>query len=142
MFDCEDLSKGEQQRKIKINYMCNVSIPANADNKVVAGENAKNVYVVFEVFYTSISGNEYDSEYVFNKLADAKKYVQERLESYLEWAIVYHECDPTNQDDVDDFNESLETTNDDENMVYGIYPFGGDKNSLEFHIIEVEMFNK
>ena len=31
----------EQQRKIKNNYMCNVSIPANADNKVVAGENAK-----------------------------------------------------------------------------------------------------
>jgi hypothetical protein len=122
--------------------MKNNGIPANAHNKVVAGENAKSVYAVIEVFYTSIAGREYGCEYIFNDLADAKKYVQERLESYLEWAIVYHECDPTNQDDIDDFNESLETTNDDEDMVYGIYPFGGDKNSLEFHIIEVEMFNK
>lgn len=122
--------------------MNNLGIPANADNKVVAGENAKNVYVVFEVFYTSISGNEYDSEYVFNKLADAKKYVQKRLEEYLVWTKEYHHIDEDDLDDVDDFNESLETTNDDEDMVYGIYPFGGDKNSLEFHIIEVEMFNK
>ena len=121
--------------------MYNNSIPANAHNKVVAGEYAKSVYAVIEVFYTSIAGREYGCEYIFNDLADAKKYVQERLESYLEWAIVYHECDPTNQDDIDDFNESLETTNDDEDMVYGIYPFGGDKNFLEFHIKEVEMFN-
>ena len=75
--------------------MSNNSIPANADNKVVAGENAKKLYVVIEVFYTSIAGREYGCEYIFNDLADAKKYVQERLESYLEWTIVYHECDPT-----------------------------------------------
>ena len=118
------------------------SIPANAHNKVVAGENAKSVYAVFEVFYTSIAGREYGCEYIFNDLADAKKYVQERLESYLEWAIVYHECDPTDQDDLDDFNEDLESTFDDEDMVYGYYPFGGDKNFLEFHIKEVEMFNE
>ena len=122
--------------------MSNNSIPANAHNKVVAGENAKSVYAVFEVFYTSIAGNEYGSEYVFNKLEDAKAYVQKRLEEYLEWAIVYHECDPTDQDDLDDFNEDLESTFDDEDMVYGYYPFGGDKNFLEFHIKEVEMFNE
>ena len=57
-------------------------------------------------------------------LEDAKAYVQKRLESYLEWAIVYHECDPTDQDDLDDFNEDLESTFDDEDMVYGYYPFG------------------
>ena len=142
MFDCEDLSKGEQQRKIKINYMCNVSIPANADNKVVAGENAKSVYAVIEVFYTSIAGREYGCEYIFNDLADAKKYVQERLEEYLVWTKEYHHIDENDQDDVDDFNESLETTNNDEDMVYGYYPFDGDKNFLEFHIKEVEMFNK
>ena len=75
-------------------------------------------------------------------LEDAKAYVQKRLESYLEWAIVYHECDPTDQDDLDDFNEDLESTFDDEDMVYGYYPFSGDKNFLEFHIKEVEMFNE
>ena len=46
--------------------MSNNSIPANADNKVVAGENAKKLYVVIEVFYTSIAGREYGCEYVFN----------------------------------------------------------------------------
>ena len=50
-------------------------------------------------------------------LEDAKAYVQKRLESYLEWAIVYHECDPTDQDDLDDFNEDLESTFVDEDMV-------------------------
>ncbi len=100
------------------------------------------MFVVFENFYTSIGGHEYDSEYVFNDLADAKKYVQERLEEYLVWTKEYHHIDENDQDDVDDFNESLETTNNDEDMVYGLYPFGGDKNSLEYHIIEVEMFNK
>lgn len=122
--------------------MCNNSIPANAHNKVVAGENAKKLYVVIEVFYTSIAGREYGCEYIFNDLADAKNYVQERLESYLEWTIVYHECDPTDQDAMDDFNEDFESTFDDEDMVYGYYPFGGDKNFLEFYIKEVEMFNK
>ena len=122
--------------------MNNNSIPANADNKVVAGENAKSIYAVVEVFYTSIAGREYGCEYIFNDLADAKKYVQERLESYLEWTIVYHECDPTDQDAMDDFNEDFESTFDDEDMVYGYYPFGGDKNFLEFHIKEVEMFNE
>ena len=52
MFNCEGFSEGEQKRKIKINYMFNVSIPANADNKVVAGENAKvmteKIYIVRE----------------------------------------------------------------------------------------------
>ena len=122
--------------------MYNNSIPANAHNKVVAGENAKSVYAVIEVFYTSIAGREYDSEYVFNELEDAKAYVKNRLESYLDWAIVYHECDPTDQDDVDVFNEDLGSIFDDEDMVYGYYPFGGDKNFLEFHIKEVEMFNE
>ena len=50
-------------------------------------------------------------------LEDAKAYVQKRLESYLEWAIVYHECDPTDQEDLDDFNEDLESTFVDEDMV-------------------------
>ena len=100
------------------------------------------MYSVIEVFYTSIAGREYGCEYIFNDLADAKKYVQERLESYLEWTIVYHECDPTDQEGMDEFNEDLESTFDDEGMVYGYYPFGGDKNFLEFHIKEVEMFNK
>ena len=100
------------------------------------------MYAVIEVFYTSIAGREYDSEYVFNELEDAKAYVKNRLESYLDWAIVYHECDPTDQDDVDAFNEDLKSTFDDEDMVYGYYPFDGDKNFLEFHIKEVEMFNE
>ena len=43
---------------------------------------------------------------------------------------------------MDDFNEDFESTFDDEDMVYGYYPFGGDKNFLEFYIKEVEMFNK
>ena len=46
--------------------MSNNSIPANADNKVVAGENAKKLYVVIEVFYTSIAGREYGCEYIFS----------------------------------------------------------------------------
>ena len=117
-------------------------IPANAHNRVVAGENAKSVYGVFEVFYTSIAGNEYGSEYVFNELEDAKKYVQKRLEEYLVWTKDYHLIDESDQDDIDDFNECLESRFDDEDMVYGYYPFGGDKNSLEFHIKEVEMFNE
>ena len=141
MFDCEDLSKGRATEKLFRN-MRNISIPANAHNGVVAGENAKSIYAVVEVFYTSIAGREYGCEYIFNDLADAKKYVQERLESYLEWTIVYHECDPTDQEEMEDFNEDLESTFDDEDMVYGYYPFGGDKNFLEFHIKEVEMFNK
>ena len=118
------------------------SIPANAHNKVVAGENAKSLYAVFEVFYTSIAGREYNSEYVFNTLEDAKAYVQKRLEGYLKWTIEYHECDPEDQDDMDDFNEALESTFDDEDMVYGYYPFDGDKNFLEYHIKEVKMFNE
>ena len=122
--------------------MINTGIPANADNKVVAGENAKSIYAVFEVFYTSIGGREYGSEYVFNTLEDAKAYVQKRLEEYLEWAIEYQVCDPEDQDDMDDFNEALESTFDDEDMVYGYYRFDGDKNFLEYHIMEVKMFNK
>ena len=122
--------------------MADFDIPANAHNKVVAGENAKSVYAVFEVFYTSIAGREYNSEYVFNTLEDAKAYVQKRLEGYLKWTIEYHECDPEDQDDMDDFNEALESTFDDEDMVYGYYPFDGDKNFLEYHIKEVKMFNE
>ncbi|MBR2351330.1 MAG: hypothetical protein IKA70_00140 [Alistipes sp.] len=132
----------EQMKNLELISMSNIGIPANADNKVVAGENAKSIYAVVEVFYTSIAGREYGCEYIFNDLVDAKKYVQERLESYLEWTIVYHECDPTDQEEMDEFNEDLEFTFDDEDMVYGYYPFGGDKNFLEFHIKEVEMFNK
>ena len=40
MFDCEDFSEGEQQKKLFRN-MLNIGIPANAHNGVVAGENAK-----------------------------------------------------------------------------------------------------
>ena len=68
----------EQEIKSIFLDMSNNSIPANAHNKVVAGENAKSVYAVFEVFYTSIAGREYNSEYVFNTLEDAKAYVQKR----------------------------------------------------------------
>ena len=121
--------------------MINTGIPANADNKVVAGENAKSVYAVFEVFYTSIAGREYGSEYAFNELADAKAYVQKRLDDYLEWAKAYHTSDPTDQEYLDEFNEDLKSTFDDEDMIYGYYPFDGDKNFLEFHIKEVKMFN-
>lgn len=142
MFDTKAFQREGQKKKLIFRYMCKNSIPANADNKVVAGENAKKLYVVIEVFYTSIAGREYGCEYIFNDLADAKKYVQERLESYLKWTIVYHECDSTDQEEMDEFNEDLESTFDDEDMVYGYYPFGGDKNFLEFHIKEVEMFNK
>ena len=38
--------------------------------------------------------------------------------------------------------KGTETTNDDEEMIYGLYPFDGDKNSLEYHIMEVKMFNE
>lgn len=100
------------------------------------------MFVVFEVFYTSIAGREYGCEYIFNDLADAKKYVQERLEDYLVWTKEYHHIDENDQDDVDAFNEDLKSTFDDEDMVYGYYPFDGDKNFLEFHIKEVEMFNE
>jgi hypothetical protein len=106
------------------------SIPTNA------------MFVVFEVFYTSIAGREYRSKYVFNELADAKKFVQERLDEYLVWTAEYHCIDLNDQDDYDDFYECLETTNDDEEMIYGLYPFDGDKNSLEYHIMEVKMFNE
>ena len=142
MFDTDTSQREEQMKNLEIISMSNIGIPANADNKVVAGENAKSIYAVVEVFYTSIAGREYGCEYIFNDLADAKKYVQERLESYLKWTIVYHECDPTDQEEMDEFNEYLESTFDDEDMVYGYYPFGGDKNFLEFHIKEVEMFNE
>ena len=121
--------------------MINTGIPANADNKVVAGENAKSIYAVFEVFYTSIAGREYGSEYVFNTLEDAKAYVQKRLDDYLEWAKAYHTSDPTDQEYLDEFNEDLKSTFNDEDMIYGYYPFDGDKNFLEFHIKEVKMFN-
>ena len=63
-------------------------------------------------------------------------------EEYLVWTKDYHLIDESDQDDIDDFNECLESRFDDEDMVYGYYPFGGDKNSLEFHIKEVEMFNE
>ena len=122
--------------------MADFGIPANAHNKVVAGENAKSVYAVFEVFYTSIAGREYNSEYVFNTLEDAKAYVQKRLDDYLEWAKAYHTSDPTDQEYLDEFNEDLKSTFDDEDMVYGYYPFDGDKNFLEYHIKEVKMFNE
>ena len=142
MFDTDTSQREEQMKNLEIISMSNIGIPANADNKVVAGENAKSIYAVVEVFYTSIAGREYGCEYIFNDLADAKKYVQERLESYLKWTIVYHECDPTDQEEMDEFNEYLESTFDDEDMVYGYYPFDGDKNFLEYHIKEVKMFNE
>ena len=103
---------------------------------------ANAMFVVFEVFYTSIGGREYRSKCAFNELAAAKKFVQERLDEYLVWTAEYHCIDLNDQDDYDDFYECLETTNDDEEMIYGLYPFDGDKNSLEYHIMEVKMFNK
>jgi hypothetical protein len=115
---------------------------ADAATAQTTAKNMTRMFVVFEVFYTSIAGREYGSEYVFNTLEDAKAYVQKRLEGYLKWTIEYHGCDPEDQDDMDDFNEALESTFDDEDMVYGYYPFDGDKNFLEYHIIEVEMFNE
>ena len=59
--------------------MSNNSIPANADNKVVAGENAKKLYVVIEVFYTSIAGREYGCEYIFNDFVTGLLLALERI---------------------------------------------------------------
>lgn len=115
---------------------------ADAATAQTTAKNMTRMFVVFEVFYTSIAGRYYRSKYVFNELADAKKFVQERLDEYLVWTAEYHCIDLNDQDDYDDFYECLETTNDDEEMIYGLYPFDGDKNSLEYHIMEVKMFNE
>ena len=70
MFDCEDFSKGKQKKKL-ISVMSINSIPANAHNGVVAGENAKIVYVVYstavELETTNIWG-------VYDNLESAKKH--------------------------------------------------------------------
>ena len=124
-----------------IKYM-KKSMNADAATAQTTAKNMTKMYAVFEVFYTSIAGRSYRSKYVFNELADAKKFVQERLDEYLEWTKGYHYIDVNDQDDLDDFYECLETTNDDEEMIYGLYPFDGDKNSLEYHIMEVKMFNE
>lgn len=115
---------------------------ADAATAQTTAKNMTRMYAVFEVFYTSIGGREYRSKYVFNELTDAKKFIQERLEEYLEWTKEYHCIDADDPNDLDDFNEYLLTTNDDEEMIYGLYPFEGDKNWLEYHIMEVKMFNK
>ena len=103
---------------------------------------ANAMFVVFEVLYTSVGGREYRSKYAFNELAEAKKFVQERLDEYLVWAAEYLCIDLDVQDEYDDFYECLETTNDDEEMIYGLYPFEGDNTWLEYHIMEVKMFNE
>ena len=69
-FDCEGFLEGKQKKKL-IRIMCNNSIPANAHNKVVAGENAKSVYVVYS---TIVEQEITDIEGVYDNLDSAKEH--------------------------------------------------------------------
>ena len=68
--------------------MCNNSIPANAHNKVVAGENAKSVYVVYSTIVeqeiTDIEGVYDNLDSAKEHFANLKEWIRERWEEDYE----------------------------------------------------------
>lgn len=87
MFDCEDFSKGKQKKKL-ISVMSINSIPANAHNGVVAGENAKSVYVVYSTIVeqetTDIWGVYDNFDSAKSHFANLKEWIRECWEEDYE----------------------------------------------------------
>jgi hypothetical protein len=105
MFDTKAFQREEQKKKLIFRYMCKNSIPANADNKVVAGENAKSVYVV-----TVVEQETTDIEGVYDNFDSAKSH----FANLKEWIREFWE---------DDYEESPEDIriNYDSDTYYEVY---------------------
>ena len=105
MFDTNTFQRKEQKKKLIFRYMNKNSIPANADNKVVAGENAKSVYVV-----TIVEQETKDIEGVYDNFDSAKRH----FANLKEWIREYWE---------DDYEESPEDIfiNYDSDTYYEVY---------------------
>lgn len=96
------------------------------------------MYAVVEICYSSTSGQECKCKKVFSSLDDAKAYVKKELQGDLAWYKSNY-VDLKDKDEVRDFEECLKVLNDDERMVYGIYPYNGEKRWFEYHINKVSL---
>ena len=96
------------------------------------------IFVVIERWYErTVIDDGYDCHLYFDDLKDAKKYVDSQLEEYLMSIKDYYEISEDDEEGIKEFNDELETINDDWRGVYGVYPYHGKNRWLEFKIKQV-----